>query len=206
MRILTWNIHGARDAPVERIAREIASHEADVVCLNEVRRRHGKQLARAVGLRAFVASSFIGPYGTAILTNEPVSAWRRLRFSGVRRVDRRDASLVTLADGPTIAAIHLGLQAPERLRNAAELLEALPDRAIIAGDTNERPAGSVASMLAGRFDDACLEPGEPTFSAAAPRARIDYIWVPRGTRVRACRVAPTSASDHLAVMVDIDRL
>jgi endonuclease/exonuclease/phosphatase family metal-dependent hydrolase len=167
MRIITWNIHGARDAPVAQIAREIASHHADVVCLNEVRRRHGKRLGRALGLRAFVASSFIGPYGTAILTNEPVSAWRRFRFPGVRRIERRDASLVTLAEGSTIAAVHFGLRAPERLRNAAELLEALPDRAIITGDMNETPRRAVAQLFAARFDDAGLEADDPTFPAAA---------------------------------------
>lgn len=204
MRILTWNIHGARDAPIEEIAGEISVHEADVVCLNEVKRSDGKRLHDALRMRAFVASSFIGPYGNAILTNEPVTAWRHFRFSRVRRVDRRDAALITLADGPMIAAVHLGLRAPERSRLAAELLAALPDRAIIAGDANENPEGAAVRLLSGRLDDAGREGGEPTFPAAAPHSRIDYIWVPRGTRVRACRVVPTMASDHLPLIVEID--
>jgi endonuclease/exonuclease/phosphatase family metal-dependent hydrolase len=56
-----------------------------------------------------------------------------------------------------------------------------------------------------RFDDACRE-GGPTFPAGVAHSRIDYVWVPRGTTVRACRVVPTRASDHLPVIVDIDPL
>lgn len=206
MRILTWNIHGARDASIAEIAGEIAAHEADVVCLNEVKRSDGKRLRDALRMRAFVASSFIGPYGNAILTNEPVTSWHPLRFSRVRRVDRRDAAIITLADGSMIGAIHLGLRPPERSRSAAELLAALPDRAIIAGDANETPERPAVLLLSGRFDDAGRQGGELTFPAAAPHSRIDYVWVPKGTRVRACRVVPTAMSDHLPVIVDIDPL
>ncbi len=203
MRILTWNIHGARDAALRRIAREIAASEPDVVCLNELRRRHGKPLGRMLGFRAYIASSFIGPYGNAILTNDPVTGWRRLRFSGTRRVDRRDAAIVTLAAGPAIAAIHLNALRPdERTRNAAELLESLPESSIIAGDLNEKPDGSVAGLFSHRLDDGCASAG-PTFPAATPRARIDYIWLPRGARASGCRVVPTSSSDHLPVIVDV---
>jgi endonuclease/exonuclease/phosphatase family metal-dependent hydrolase len=206
MRILTWNIHGARDASITKIAGEIAVHEADVVCLNEVKRRDGRRLGDALGVRAFVASSFIGPYGNVILTNEPVIAWHPFRFSRVRRVDRRDAAIITLADGTMIGAIHLGLRAPERSRSAAELLAALPDRAIVAGDANETPDRPAVRLFSSRFDDAGREGADPTFPAGAPHSRIDYVWVPRGTLVRACRVVRTKASDHLPVIVDIDPL
>ncbi len=204
MRILTWNIHGARDASITEIAGEIAVYEADVVCLNEVKRGDGNRLRDALDLRAFVASSFIGPYGNAILTNAPITAWRRFRFSRVRRVDRRDAALVTLTDGTTIAAVHLGLRAPERSRLAAELLAALPDRSIVAGDANETPDHAAVALFSSRFDDAGREGAQPTFPAGEPRSRIDYVWVPRGTSGQACRVGSTKASDHLPVIVDID--
>ena len=204
MRILTWNIHGARDASIAEIAGAIAVHEADVVCLNEVKRSDGKRLRDALRMRAFVASSFIGPYGCAIFTNESVARWRRFRFSEVRRIDRRDAALITLADGTMIAAIHLGLRGPERSRSAAKLLAALPDRAIVAGDANETPDHAAVRLFSSRFDDAASERAEPTFPASEPRSRIDYVWVPRGTRVLACGVVPTRASDHLPVIADID--
>jgi len=204
MRILTWNIHGARDASIAEIAGEIAGHDADVVCLNEVKRRDGKRLGHALRMRAFVASSLIGPYGNAIFTNEPVTAWRRFRFSRVRRIDRRDAALITLGDGTMIAAIHLGLRAPERSRLGAELIAALPDRAIVAGDANEAPDHAAVRSLSSRFDDAGREGDEPTFPAAAPHSRIDFVWLPKGTRVQAWRVVATEASDHLPLVVDID--
>lgn len=204
MRILTWNIHGARDASPARIAQEIAGQRPDVVCLNEVRRRHGKRLGRMLRLRTYVASSFIGPYGNAILTNEPIASWRRLRFAAVRRVDRRDAAIVHLRAGVTIVAVHLNLRRDERVRNASELLAVVADRSIIAGDLNETPDDVVPRMLAARLEDGGRNPGLPTFPSGTPRARIDYVWVPAGTAVRESTVVPTTASDHLPVVVDID--
>jgi endonuclease/exonuclease/phosphatase family metal-dependent hydrolase len=204
MRVLTWNIHGARDAPLERIADDIAAVDADVVCLNEIRRRHGRRLGRALGMRHYVSSSFVGPYGTAIYTNEPIVWWRRLRFTGVRRIDRRDATVVKLRDGPMLAAVHLPVPRGERARNGAELLAAVPDDAIIAGDLNAMPHDDVPRAFAARFEDACVDGALPTFPADVPRARIDYVWVPRGSRVGGCGVIRTSSSDHLPVVVDLD--
>lgn len=201
---MSWNIHGARDARVGAIAREIAGHQPDIACLNEVPRCDGRRLGRATGMRAFVASSFIGPYGNAILTGMPVASWRRLRFAGTHRVDRRDAAIVTLSSGIEVASIHLNLRSPRRLRDIDQLLGALPGRAVVAGDHNEGPGGGVWRALAERFDDACTAEGAPTFPAAEPRARIDLIWVPRDARVTSCRVAATSLSDHRPVIVDVD--
>lgn len=205
MRIVTWNIHGARDAPLERIARELENVRADMVCLNEVRRRDGKKLGRLLGMRPYVASSWIGPHGNAIFTNGPVTRWRRLRFRGVRRGHRRDAAVVELTGGPTIAAIHLNALRPDdRIRNAAEMVASLPERSIIAGDINEGADGAVATQLSSRFDDACAGPAEPTFPATDPRARIDFVWVPPGAEIVSCRVVATDASDHLPVIVDVE--
>ena len=207
MRIVTGNIHGAQDASLARIAGEITAFGVDVVCLNEVRRRHGRRLGRLLGLHAYVASSFLGPYGNAIFTNLPVAGWHRLRFARVRRLDRRDAVVIDLADGPTIAAVHLNsLRRDERPRNAAELVRRLPDRSIIAGDMNETAGGPVAEHLSGRFVDACAGGAEPTFPAASPRVRIDQVWVPPGTVVVSCRTAATDASDHRPVVVEIETI
>ena len=207
MRIVTWNIHGAKDASLGRIADEIAGFEPDVVCLNEVPRRHGKRLGRLLRLRSYVASSFVGPYGNAIFTNEPVARWHRFRFAGTRRIDRRDAALLELTAGPTIAAVHLNSLRPhDRPRNVAELVRHLPDRSIVAGDMNETAGGAVARELSGRFVDACDGGTEPTFPAAVPRVRIDQVWVPPGTVVLSCRTAATDASDHRPVIVEIETI
>ena len=204
LRVLTWNIHGARDASVERIASEIIAQRPDVVCLNEVRPRHGRRLAGALKMQSFVASSMFGPYGVAIYTNEAVSSWRRLKFEGVRRVDRRDAAVVTLAAGLTVIGIHLNLRADERLRNAHQLLKVLPDRSIVAGDMNETPKGRVWHALAGRLADAGAAVDVPTFPAGSPRERIDFIWVPPAARVLGTDVVPTRSSDHRAVDVTLE--
>lgn len=210
MRLLTWNVHGFRDASVATIADEISAHRADVVCLNEVPRAQGRRIGGALGMRAFVASSPLGPYGNTILTSQPVDRWRRLRFSGVRRTARRDAAIVGLAGGLTVAAVHLSLRAAERARHIAELLAALPPEAIVAGDMNERPGGTVWNTLDARLADAAaavaaaVTAPQPTFPAGAPTARIDGIWVPYGTQVIRCEVTETTASDHRPVFADVD--
>lgn len=213
MRLLTWNVHGFRDASVATIADEISAHHADVVCLNEVPRAQGRRIGVALGMRAFVASSPFGPYGNTILTSRPVDRWRRLRFSGVRRTARRDAAIVGLAGGLAVAAVHLSLRAAERARHIAELLAALPPEAIVAGDMNERPGGTVWNTLDARLADAAgaaaadaagvAAAPQPTFPAGAPTARIDGIWVPHGTQVIRCEVIETTASDHRPVVVDL---
>ena len=204
LRVVTWNIHGAREASVERIAAEIAELRPDVACLNEVRRRHGRRLGRILKMRPFVAGSRFGPYGVAIYTNQSVSSWRRLKFDDVRRVDRRDAAIVTLENGITIAAAHLNLRAAERLRNAHQLLDALPDRSIVAGDLNETARGRVWQVFAERLSDACAAVDAPTFPAGAPRQRIDFIWVPPEARVVETTVMPTRSSDHRPIAVTIE--
>ena len=201
---MTWNIHGGRDAPLDQIALEIEAQHADVICLNEVRRPHGRALGRALSMRSFVTSSRLGPYSNAILTGLPVSSWKRLKFAGVRRVDRRDAAIVTLEGGVTIAAVHLNLRAAERVRNIRQLIDALPDRSIIAGDLNETQGGRVWPVLAERFFDACDTSNVPTFPAGAPRQRLDYIWVLPGTHVERSDVIATRSSDHRAVVVTVD--
>lgn len=204
MRVLTWNIHGLRDASLATIAAEIAAQAPDVVCLNEVPRRLGARLGAALGMRAFVASSPIGPYGNAVLTREPIAVTLPLRFHGVRRVARRDAAVIGFHSELIIAAVHLSLRAPERLRHIEQLLDALPDRAIVAGDMNEQPGGNVWRALDARLDDAGTTVGEPTFPASGPTARIDAIWTPRGARVTRYDVLLTTSSDHRPIIAELD--
>jgi endonuclease/exonuclease/phosphatase family metal-dependent hydrolase len=169
--VLTWNIHGARDASLSQIASEIRAVDADVVCLNEVRRAHIARLARALGMRAYGAVCRFGPYGNVVLTSQPVASFRRLRFARARRVDRRDASLVTLASGLTVACVHLNLRADERVAHAREFLAALPARAIVAGDFNETSERAAAQQMSERFDDAGAARAHRLRLGAAGRAR-----------------------------------
>lgn len=204
LRVATWNIHGARDASIEEISEVLRELRAEVVCLNEVPRRLAAPLARRVEMEAFTAASVIGPYGNAILTSREVASWRRFRFSRVPRKARRDAAIVTLTEGPTIAAIHLNLRAAERARHIGELLEALPSDAVVAGDMNEQPGGTVWRTLDARLSDMAVADPEPTFPAGAPTARIDGIWVPETATAIACRVHPTDRSDHRPVVADVE--
>lgn len=117
LRILTWNIHHAADAPLERIAAQIAAVQPDLAGLQEVdayRARSGfvhqaRRLAALTGLSAWYGSSvdevlaeppegaprgehpglWVTQYGNAALTGLPVlSVENRL----LRRGDQSDGT------------------------------------------------------------------------------------------------------------------
>jgi endonuclease/exonuclease/phosphatase family metal-dependent hydrolase len=75
------------------------------------------------------------------------------------------------------------------------------------GDLNARPGDPEIAPLTETLDDAWLAAGDGagfTFDAATPHARIDYILTSEGLVARTAAVVPSDASDHLAVVADLD--
>jgi endonuclease/exonuclease/phosphatase family metal-dependent hydrolase len=126
---------------------------------------------------------------------------------------------VVTEQGPIVlATTHLDhLDAATRASQAVDALAAIDGFAaegepvIATGDMNEAPDGAVhAAWAAAGFTDAwdALHPTDPgfTFPAAAPDARIDYVWVRGG----AAAFAPAAAtvgdfgSDHLGLAATLD--
>jgi len=109
---------------------------------------------------------------------------------------------------------HLGLAPRERQRHAREITDHLvgTDGGLLLGvDLNEGPDGPAYRWIGERLYDAFLGTGEgagATFPAAAPTARIDFLFVGEGTRVIRSRVPDTpaagNASDHLPLTAEID--
>jgi endonuclease/exonuclease/phosphatase family metal-dependent hydrolase len=63
------------------------------------------------------------------------------------------------------------------------------------------------ATLTDRLVDACVEAGVGdgyTFSAANPRARIDYVLYSDDVVARTAAVLSTDASDHLPVVADLE--
>lgn len=122
--------------------------------------------------------------------------------------------------GVRVSAVsaHLGLSSRERERHARELTDALAGSQgqgalVVGADLNEGPDGPAARWIAGRLYDAFLAapegPGE-TFPAAAPTARIDFLFVNERVQVDRAWVIGSAlarmASDHRPVLADVEIL
>lgn len=221
IRIMTWNIHGARTmlGPPD-LARAIAyvrQHQPDIVALQEVDARVGgdasafETLAKSLGEYRAEARMIVAPegdYGHVLLTRWPIARFVRHDISEARREPR--AALEAIIDTPAgalrVIAVHLGLSLRERHRQARKLLElalADPGPLVMLGDFNDWFFhGSVQRALRDVF------PGRSrfkTFPAVCPLFRLDRVyvrptrmlrtmWVDRGAR---------HASDHLPVIAEL---
>ena len=271
MRVLTYNIHGWRDAEgradVPRLARVIASSQADIVALNEVFHPLtapgsdrpallwladllGMQAAFGVALMPQFAFAPLASYGNALLTRYPLLAHAGHHLTPVAGHEQRGLleARVLLPDGKTpfsLYVTHLD-QSSEAVRvqqlNAA-FQWTVRDRNrphLFMGDFNALAPDDYAgreqefAALAGELEFARLarEPLQvaalmrrrgyvdcspddagslaPTFPAAQPAVRIDYIWAsaPLAAAVRWRRPwdppEVAEASDHLPLLAEID--
>lgn len=214
-----------------RIARELAALAPDVVCLQEVDvgvARSGQVdlpavLAEALGMHAVFGKNIDhqgGDYGNAVLSRWPVRWQRNHHYRMLRPGEQRGLVVVGLdAAGRELVVMNTHLDHrpddAERRANVAEILAAVARHAaaavVVTGDFNDRPGSVVHGLLAGEtaplldvFGGTGVGPGE-TFPAADPDRRIDWVLVPRDgvlVPVRG-RVAPTAASDHRPLVVDL---
>ncbi len=121
---------------------------------------------------------------------------------------------VRLAGGHevTVASVHLGLRAPERVRHVRAVLSALDgvEPLVVAGDLNEGEDGPAFRLVGpgGRLEVA--GPAGPTYPAPSPRHRLDVLFASPGLRVLPARevLVPEEAwgraSDHRAAWVDLE--
>jgi endonuclease/exonuclease/phosphatase family metal-dependent hydrolase len=211
VRFLTLNVKGF-DAGVDRVASAIGASDPDVAALQEVYRGPAQDLARMIGYHlGFAATRPLKEFGNAILARQPVGEYWKIRLPRTRGLVRRGGVGAQLPDGTQVISIHLGLSGAERERHAAELLRHAPghpdERTVICGDLNEGPRGAAYRSIAARFTDvfgAVGERGGETFPATAPTERLDFVFCSRDlTPVRAA-VVPVVASDHLAVVAEIE--
>ena len=207
MRVLAYNVQSCK-AGVERVAEVIRRAGPDVATLNEVRRFQAREIGRIAGLHVtFGATLRWRRFGNALLTKQRPTEVRSALFS-IASGEPRGMVRVTLPGGLVVAAVHLGLEADERVAQAGELVAALASaqHAVVAGDMNERPGGLALEIIASRFRDAFAEAGSGdglTFPALEPKARIDYVFATDGISVESASVLLDVASDHLAVVADL---
>lgn len=232
LRILSYNIHHARGTDdkvdLERIAKVIREAKPDLVALNEVDkvvRRSGKvdqpkELGKLTQLTPLFEKNINhdgGEYGNAILSRLPIVRHKNYPLPSKYQGEQR-GMLVATVELPDETELHFGATHFDYRANDAERLASArfvrktvesdyPGAPfLLAGDFNARPESRVMERVA-RFWQ--LVPTEPTFPAAAPSSRIDYVLfrpLDSWRVVDAEVIDEPVASDHRPVLVVLERL
>ena len=224
MRVATYNIRhglppGRADVDNRRMARDVASLDADVVGLQEVDRHTARSggadqallVARACGAASHHFGAAIrlgeGQYGNALVVRGDLVDVTDVPLPS--RGEARQAIIATVRSGGaafTVAVAHLQNHKVGRAHEAPAQLDALLDDLdrrvgplVLMGDLNLGP-GPVVPRLAGRG----YRPvdGPPTFPSDRPRDRIDWIAV-RGWVVDEVEVPDLRSSDHRPLVADL---
>lgn len=234
LRVLTYNIHHGEGVDgrldVERIASLIREHQPDLVALQEVdrgvartqRRDLPAEFAKLTGLQVVFGKNIDhqgGEYGNAILSRHPIVAFTNRHYRMLHEGEQRGllAATVEVHGEPLVFMVtHLDFRPDpaERLSNVAEIKAAAarhPEQlVIVAGDFNDHPDGAVHRAMKESFTDAWERRGEGsgfTYSSTAPKSRIDYVYVGTagGWSVTRAEVLASPASDHLPLLVELER-
>jgi endonuclease/exonuclease/phosphatase family metal-dependent hydrolase len=232
LRVMTYNIHVGvgmdKKLDLQRIADVINGQHPDLVGLQEVdrgvKRTEGKdeiaELAKLTSMTYAFAHNLDyqgGQYGVAILSRFPVSAIDHRKYENKREAERRGMIRVEVdVGGKTVNFVttHLDYQYEDgRVFETEQLLEFLSAQKaplIVVGDFNDEPTGVAYKLMLTRFEDGWLgsrakEEGL-SYPADKPTKRIDYIFTRHSDRIRTKKawIVSTLASDHLAVVADLE--
>lgn len=234
LRVATYNIHKgvqgigpARRLEIHNIGHAVEQLDADVVCLQEVRKLHRREERYFTRWPELPQAEFLAPegyaavyqtnattrhgeHGNALLSRWPVVSHGHEDMSDHRfeqrgllhvqvRIARRDVHVIVL---------HLGLIAASRLRQIEQLgryiEREIPARApiIVAGDLNDwggklRPAMNVIGLR----DFA--EARAATYPSRLPLAQLDYVYA-RGLKPTGVQIPRGGVwgkmSDHLPLI------
>lgn len=214
--VATYNVHMGFDErwahDPEAIARALERSGAAVMGLQEVPAGlpfvYGVDLAlwlgRRLGARDYLAPAGGELLGDAFLVHGGAGGFRAGSLGGA---DPRQSAVLRLpwnGDSLSIHVTRLGQDAGERARQVRTLVSRVAaGPAVVLGDFNAEGADpELAPLAEAGFRDAAALAGadpDPTFPAAAPERRIDWIWV-REVAVLRWEVPDEHASDHRPVV------
>jgi endonuclease/exonuclease/phosphatase family metal-dependent hydrolase len=217
LRVLSYNVRSMRDDP-EALAAVIRDSRPDVVCVQEAPRflrwrSKCAALARTSGLVVVTGGRPAGAMLLLARLGVEIHATRDVLLPRTPRLHQRGLAIAEVGVGGarwTVAGLHLGLRADERLRHVDEIMATLGSFAaplVLAGDVNERPGEPAWLALTEGLQDAFAVAGEGdglTYRADAPYERIDGVFADPRLTVVACQV-PSSpevlrGSDHRPVL------
>ena len=237
LRVATYNIHKgvqglgpARRLEIHNLGLAVEQLDADIVCLQEVRKMNHREAAYFDRWPSVPQAEYLAPegyesvyltnaytrdgeHGNALLSRWPVIGYQREDISD-HRFEQRGLLHVELdVMGRRVHSIvvHLGLIPGSRIRQVAQLQrfierEVPPDAPlVVAGDFNDW-GNQIKRMLAGfglyEYDEL---PSVPTYPSRLPIAQLDHIYVrgltPLGLQVPKGRIW-WRMSDHLPLIAE----
>ncbi len=223
LRVMTYNIlRGQRG--IEGLVAVVKEARPDVLCLQESDAWGGVGPVPSVEIARSLPGWHLASQGElSVISRFPVISSRRHPLRGATRVQEvvlkiagRPVSVFNVhfivRIGADMARRSISMKpeaAIQRELQLSQLLQALGSaRApfLVAGDFNTPPRGLIYHALATRLDNAWRQAGWGTgysFPARLPLLRIDHIWMSRNVRATHCRVFPSRASDHRALIADL---
>ncbi|MDR7305569.1 endonuclease/exonuclease/phosphatase family protein [Rhodoferax saidenbachensis] len=206
LRIATYNIHKGVQGlgPVRRLEIHNLGHgveqlDADVVCLQEVRKVHHREAAHFAHWPELPQADFLAPegyeavyrtnaitrhgeHGNALLSRWPVVAHQHEDMSDHRFEQRGLLHVELLIEGRAVhvLVVHLGLIRGSRVRQLGQLVEfvarEIPHDAplVVAGDFNDG-AAVVSRLLAPAGLRAYTVGRYPTFPSRLPLVQLDHV-------------------------------
>ncbi|MDO8589016.1 MAG: endonuclease/exonuclease/phosphatase family protein [Armatimonadota bacterium] len=226
LRVMTINL--ARSAvSVKAALGAIAREKPDIIFIQEARPLSAKSDA----IRAMIAAGHPSGVPWRLARTADVAIASRRPLTSIRSIPllegsgRRLLIAQVVFDGRqiTVACAHFSTNlrgasrrrpmaylrgsARSRIIQVRTLLAALPARrTVIAGDFNLPPRGIAFSMISRKYKDT-FSRGSGfgyTYRADLPVTRIDHVFVSKDLAPAAWRAVDTGASDHRAVVAEIE--
>ena len=236
LRVATYNIHKgvqglgpARRLEIHNLGHAVEQLDADIVCLQEVRRMNRREALHFAhwpsqpqadylapeGYEAVYRTNAItrhGEHGNALLSRWPVLSQQHRDISDHRFEQRGFLHTeVQVVDRVVhVVVVHLGLVPASRIRQTVQLLDYvqrhIPVNApvLVAGDFNDWGTGLGQRMAASGFAEWREQP-TPTYPSRLPLNQLDHVYArglkPVGAMVPAGR-AWQRMSDHLPLVAE----
>lgn len=235
LRVATYNIHKGvsgfglrRRLEIHNLGHAIEQFDADIVCLQEVRKSHRKEAAHFSRWPDLPQAEYLAPpgyesvyrtnavtrhgeHGNALLSRWPVATHQHEDMSDHRFEQRGLLHVTVVVSKRTVhvLVVHLGLIRSSRARQVGQLLRFIerevPSDAplIVAGDFNEA-AASIKQWL-GATQLIAWDEHHSTFPARLPLLQLDHVFA-RGLKPVAVQVPRgpvwSRMSDHLPLIAE----
>jgi endonuclease/exonuclease/phosphatase family metal-dependent hydrolase len=238
LRIATYNIHKGvqglgpnRRLEIHNLGHAVEQFNADIVCLQEVRKMHRREATYFKQWPEQAQADFLAPegynvvyrtnaitrhgeHGNAILSCWPVLAHTHEDMSDHRFEQRGLLHAEVAVEGHSVhvVVVHLGLIRASRVRQLAQLAQfiarEIPMQAplLVAGDFNDWGA-LISQPLATVGLRSCSATPTPTFPSRMPLVQFDHVYarglVPVAQEVPKGRIW-WRMSDHLPLIAEFE--
>ena len=238
LRVATYNIHkgvqgiGPRQRlEIHNLGHAVEQFDADIVCLQEVRKLNRLQAQRFIHWPDMAQSDFLAPegyeaiyrtnavtqhgeHGNAMLSRWPVVAHQHEDMSDHRFEQRGLLHSEIMFHGVAVhvVVVHLGLIRASRGRQVAQVLRFIErevpvhEPVIVAGDFNDW-GSLVQKALAPMNLRAYQEARYPTYPSKLPLVQLDYVYA-RGLKPLSVQVPNGRIwgrmSDHLPLIAEFE--